>query len=253
MNMILVYPHEPDSAGCVRLDGERARHIRNVLRATVGKTLKIGRLNGPKGVGTVEALDDQTVVLRCEFNEILPLRPPVDLLLALPRPKVMKRLWAQLAALGVGRILLTNAEKVERYYFDSHVLEPDVYNELLIEGLQQAGDTLLPEVRVIRQLKPFLEDGLDTVFPRSGKRVLADPSGAQTIFHGLENSAAIVPEAGRILLAVGPEGGWTPYELALFSAHGFQMFNAGSRILRTDTACVALLALTHQTLTLAQV
>jgi RsmE family RNA methyltransferase len=152
----------------------------------------------------------------------------------------MKRLWAQLAALGVGRIILTNAEKVERYYFDSHVLEPDFYTARLIEGLQQAGDTILPEVRIVRQLKPFLEH---ETFPNIGKKLLADPSGDKNIFQCLEESGEKFPSIGNILIAIGPEGGWTPYELELFAAQGFQTFNAGPRILRTDTACVALLAL----------
>jgi RsmE family RNA methyltransferase len=237
MNLILLHPHEPDAAGRVCLAGDRADHIRMVLRATPGKELRIGLLNGPLGHGLVEEIRGEEVILRCEFSENIPLRPPVDLLLALPRPKVMKRLWAQLAALGVGRIILTNAEKVERYYFDSHVLEPEFYTGLLIEGLQQAGDTRLPEVQIVRQLKPFLEDELDTVFPRTGTRLLADPSGLQNIFQCLEPAT---PQ--RSCLAVGPEGGWTPYELEMFSSHGFQVFNAGPRILRTDTACVALLS-----------
>jgi RsmE family RNA methyltransferase len=118
------------------------------------------------------------------------------------------------------------------------VLEPEFYTGLLIEGLQQAGDTRLPEVQIVRQLKPFLEDELDTVFPRTGTRLLADPSGLQNIFQSLEPAT---PQ--RSCLAVGPEGGWTPYELDLFTAHGFQTFSAGSRILRTDTACIALLSL----------
>jgi len=238
MNLILIHPHEPDSAGLVRLSGERAEHIRHVLKASSGKTLRIGLLNGPKGCGTVESVSGKEVVLQCAFEEKIPACPAVDLLLAMPRPKVMKRLWAQLAALGVGRIILANAEKVERYYFDSHVLEPDFYNERLIEGLQQAGDTLLPEVRIIKELKPFLEDDLNSIFPMSGKKLLADPSGEQNVFQALESA-----EAAKILMAVGPEGGWTPYELELFAAHGFKIFHAGPRILRTDTACIALLSM----------
>jgi RsmE family RNA methyltransferase len=252
MNLILIHQHEPDAEGLVRLTGERAEHILNVLRATPGKTLRIGLLNGPKGCGTIESVRGKEVVLRCEFEEKVPARPAIDLLLALPRPKVMNRLWAQVAALGVGRIILTNAGKVERFYFDSHVIEPDFYNTRLIEGLQQAGDTLLPDVRIIKELKPFLEDKIDSLFPDTETRLLADPSGDQNIFQCLENvkkmssHAKAKPESGagpRILLAVGPEGGWTPYELALFTAHGFQVFNAGPRILRADTACVALLSL----------
>ena len=244
MNLILIQQQEPDLEGRVRLSGERAEHIRGTLRATAGKALRIGLLNGSLGSGIVEAVSQEAVVLRCEFGAKIPPRPAIDLLLALPRPKVLKRLWAQLAALGVGRIILTNAEKVERYYFDSHVLEPDFYNAHLIEGLQQAGDTLLPDVQIVKQLKPFLEDELDSVFPRDGIRLLADPSGAQNIFQCLEMPGAAFPS--RVLLAVGPEGGWTLHELALFSAHGFQVFNAGPRILRADTACVALLSMVSE-------
>lgn len=243
MNLILIHPHEPDSAGRVFLCGERAEHIRTVLKALPGKPLKIGLLNGPKGTGIVEEIRENNVILRCGFEENISSRPAVDLLLAMPRPKVMKRLWAQLAALGVGRIILTNAEKVERYYFDTHVLDPDFYTARLIEGLQQAGDTILPEVQIVRQLKPFIEDEFDTVFPDTGNRLLADPSGDQNIFQCLEKSGEKVPDLEKILLAVGPEGGWTPHELELFAANGFSIFNAGPRILRTDTACVALLSL----------
>jgi RsmE family RNA methyltransferase len=246
MNLILIHPHEPDRDGRVRLSGERAEHILSVLRAAPGKVLRIGLLNGPPGCGTVDEICGKEVVLRCEFKEKIPLRPAVDLLLALPRPKVMKRLWAQLAALGAGRIILTNAEKVERFYFDSHVLAPDFYTARLLEGLQQAGDTLLPEVRIVKELKPFLEDELDTMVPADEIRLLADPSGMQNIFQCLEKNNALAPRSAvqqRSCLAVGPEGGWTSYELALFAAHGFKIFHAGARILRTDTACIALLSL----------
>jgi RsmE family RNA methyltransferase len=237
MNLILIYPHELGPAGRVCLTGERAKHIHSVLRASPGKTLRVGLINGPIGQGSVLEICDKEALLQCEFADQSPLRPRVDLLLALPRPKVMKRLWAQLAALGVGRIILTNAEKVERYYFDSHILEPDFYTARLIEGLQQAGDTQLPEVRMVRELKPFLEDELDTLFPSSGIRLLADPSAGKSIFQTLEHVVS-----ARTLLAVGPEGGWTPYELEMLTSHQFQVFNAGPRILRTDTACVALLS-----------
>ena len=244
MNLILIRPEEMARNQSVRLTDERAEHIRTVLHAEPGKALRVGLLNGPFGTGTVEERTGETVTLACEWESNAPPRPPLDLLLAMPRPKVLKRLWAQLAALGVGRIILTNAEKVERFYFDTHVLDPDFYTKRLIEGLQQARDTLLPEVTVVKQLKPFLEDKLDSVFPRSGKRILADPSGAQDIFQCLEKKTETFPDIGkRALLAVGPEGGWTPYELKMFEQHGFETVGIGKRILRTDTACIGLLSL----------
>src|SRR6202043_2921377 len=113
----------------------------------------------------------------CAFDATVPSRPRVDLLLALPRPKVMRRLWAQIAALGVGQIILTNAEKVERNYFDTHILSPETYRPLLIEGLQQSRDTRLPVVSIHRQFKVLVEDQLDALFG-SGLRIVADPSAA---------------------------------------------------------------------------
>jgi RsmE family RNA methyltransferase len=163
----------------------------------------------------------------------------VDVLLALPRPKVLRRLWAQIAALGVGRIVLTNAERVERHYFDTHVLTSECYRPLLVEGLQQARDTRLPIVSIHRRFRVLIEDDLDGLFGR-GLRLVADPAAARP-------AAAIVRESvdERVLLAVGPEGGWNGFEVQLLEAHGFQPVGMGVRTLRTDTACIALLALVH--------
>lgn len=244
MNLILIFPSELDSDSRVRLTGERARHIRTILHAEPGQTLRVGLLDGSFGCGTVEAVCADGVTLVCKWESDVPPRPAIDLLLAMPRPKVLKRLWAQLAALGVGRIIITNAEKVERYYFDTHILDPDFYIPHLVEGLQQARDTHLPSVTIARYLRPFLEDELTILFPEPVKKFLADPSGEQTIFQTLQKPGGKVQNVGkRVLLAVGPEGGWTPYELDLFRAHGFELFGLGSRILRTDTACVALLGI----------
>jgi RsmE family RNA methyltransferase len=232
MNLILIFPEEVSRSRLVCLTDQRAVHIRKVLGAAPGKALRVGLLNGPLGTGTVVEISGETVTLSCEWEPDVPPRPPIDLLLAMPRPKVLKRLWAQLAAVGVGRIILTNAEKVERFYFDTHVLDPDFYNAQLIEGLQQARDTRLPDVTVIKQLKPFLESGS---FPDIGKKLIADPSGTQTVFQCLETD-----RTGRVLISVGPEGGWTPYELKLFEQCGFEKVGIGKRILRTDTACIGL-------------
>ncbi len=237
MNMILLQPAEVDAKGVCRLHGKRAQHIRKVLRAEVGKSLRIGLMNGTFGFGVVEHLDGHTVALHCTFEELPPPAPRIDVLLAMPRPKVMKRLWAQLAALGVGRVVLLRADKVERYYFDSHVLDPDYYNERLMEGLQQARCTHLPEVLVRPLFKPFVEDELAGLFPDSLK-LLADPSGQRRLGELLASETC----PGRVLLAIGPEGGWVPFELDLLVKHGFRLIGMGRRILRTDTAAISMIA-----------
>jgi RsmE family RNA methyltransferase len=199
----------------------------------------VGVVDGPCGAGTVTFVGDETVELRCRFESRVPQPPGVALLLALPRPKVMRRLWAQLAALGVDQIILTNAERVERNYFDTHILTPDCYRPLLLEGLQQARDTRLPAVSIHRQLKVLVEDELDRLFP-TGLRLLAEPQA-----QGSPGACVREHGGGPILLAVGPEGGWNQFEAGLLRAHGFRPVGMGPRTLRTDTACVALLAIVH--------
>jgi len=240
VNLILFEPKEVNAAGVVSLVDGRAAHLIQVLKVAPGHTVRVGVLDGPIGVGTVTSIAGSTVELRCELEATIPPRPSIDLLLAVPRPKVMRRLWAQVAALGVGRIVLTKAERVERNYFDTHVLTPECFRPLLIEGLQQARDTRLPTVSIHTRFRVLIEDELDALFT-SGLRLaahprVAAPAGALVKDHPNE----------RILLAIGPEGGWNDFELALLQAHGFQAVGMGPRTVRTDTACIALLAVAHE-------
>jgi RsmE family RNA methyltransferase len=242
LNLILLEPGEITADGAVTLSGGRAEHIIQVLRARPGDTVRLGVLDGGAGSGLITAVSDRRVVLHCELAAAIPPRPAVDLLMAVPRPKVMRRLWAQIAALGVGQIILTNASRVERHYFDTHVLSEASYRPLLIEGLQQARDTRVPTVCIRRQLKVLVEDELDALFT-AGLRVTAHPGVGKPIIDTIRRGAR-----QRVLIAIGPEGGWTPFELDLLAAHGFEAAGAGSRALRSDTACIAILALVHEAL-----
>jgi 16S rRNA (uracil1498-N3)-methyltransferase len=240
MNLILCEPGEIGADGVVTLTGPRAAHLRDVLRVGPGDRVRLGVVDGPKGVAEVLAIDDAQSTLRAALEDDVPPAPDIDLLLALPRPKVLRRLWAQIAALGVGRIFLSNAWRVERHYFDAHVLEPSIYRPLLLEGLQQAGDTRLPEVTIHRQFRILVEDELGPA-AEGERRIVAHPGGDGSLL-------TLAGAAGRrrVLLAIGPEGGWNTFELELLARHGFAAVGLGPRTLRTDTACVALLAVLHE-------
>lgn len=234
MNRILFYASELHSDGTIELVDQRAVHLIEVLKVAEGDVVRVGQLDGPVGRGVVcGKVAAGRVVLAVTFEGVAP-EPWVDLLLALPRPKVLKRLWPQLAALGVGRIVLLNAAKVERCYFGSHAVEPASYLPLLIEGLTQAGTTRLPEVLLRRRFRRFVEEELDD-FAGVGVRLLAHPGPISPL-------PPMQAGGPRPLLAVGPEGGWADYELDELRMRGFQPFSLGFRTLRTDTACIALLA-----------
>ena len=236
MNRILFDPSER-RGGEVRLGGPRAHHVRAVLQAQPGDTVRAGEIGGDR-------YDEARVVVSTPSDCILRLgeaSPPLpraawNLLLALPRPKCLRRLWPQIAALAPERVYLTAAEKVEKDYWGCTLLRPDVYRPLLLDGLAQSGDTILPEVEVHRRLKPLGED----VLPRryaEGRRLVAHPMRDRA-------AAPAAPAAvGAGIVAIGPEGGWSDYELRMFEAAGFRRVSLGPRVLRTDTAVVALLAL----------
>ena len=243
MNIVLVDASELDSRGLARLTDARARHLLNVLHVAPGHAVRVGVIDGPLGTGTVAAVGNNAVTLACAFAAAPPERPRVDLLLALPRPKVLRRLWAHLAALGVGRVMLTNAGKVERDYFDSHVVHDAGFRPLLLEGLQQARDTRMPIVSVHKRLTVLVEDELDGLCP-GGRRLVAHPDAGTSIAAALAGIAA----RDRVLVAVGPEGGWNEFELALLERHRFERVGMGARTLATTTACVALLTLVHAVL-----
>ncbi len=233
MNRILLVPGELREDGLAVLQDRRAAHIRQVLGCRSGDTLRVGLLDGPRGTATVVATGDDGVLLRCCLDQ-----PPlpstgITLLLALPRPKVMHRLWAPLASLGVERIVLVNAEKVERNYFDTHWLDPAAYEPLLIEGIEQGGDTRLPIVRVCRRFKPFIEDE-SAAFFGAATRLAFHPHEAVPL------SAGAVPSGRGVVIAIGPEGGWSDYEVDLLRGHGFACVSFGARTLRTDTAVQAI-------------
>lgn len=231
MNRVLFEPAERIAPDEVVVRGDRARHVALVLKAAPGATLRAGELGG--------ARHDAARVLAASPEEVRfapgPATPPMprapwDLLLALPRPKCLRRLWPQLAALGPSRVYLTAAEKVEKAYWGSTFLDPAVYRPMLLDGLMQAGDTILPQVEIHRRLKPLVEDVLPARYP-AGARLLAHPATAA-------DARPAAPHAAPGLLAVGPEGGWSDYELRMFEAAGFRRVSFGERILRTDTAVV---------------
>ena len=218
MNRILFESSEI-ADGVATCSDARAEHILAVLHGEVGQTLKTGELDGSIGTGEIVSIEGRTVAVKVSHTEES-LRPWCDLVLAPPRPRVMKRLLPQLASLGVGTIVLVGAKKVEKDFWGATLLKEENYRPLLVDGLMQ------------RNFRRFVGDELDSLFP-TANRVVGHPGGAP-------NAPAQRP--GRLLLAVGPEGGWTDDEVSLLESHGFSRYSLGSRILRTDTALVALLA-----------
>ncbi len=227
MNLLLLEPEELHRDGTARLGGRRARHVREVLGAVAGARIRAGVVGGRMGEAEVLRSGDDELILAPRLDQEPPPPAPLQLLLALPRPKILRRVLQAVASMGVKRLVLCGSYRVERSYFGSPVLEPAALRGELLLGLEQGRDTVLPQVEVRRLFKPLVEDELATLLP-APVRLLADPLTARPL--------PPFPGGGDVAAAIGPEGGFTTYEAGLLVAHGFTPFSLGPRVLRVDTA-----------------
>jgi RsmE family RNA methyltransferase len=235
MNLVLFAENESSGDRLV-LSGRRAEHIRSVLRLETGDTLRVGMINGKIGQGKIISWDGVDLELKIRLDQDPPPPGQVELILALPRPIMLQRILKQATVFGVRRFHLIRSAKVEKSFFHSPVLQPERIHALLLAGLEQAVDTQLPEVIIYHRFKPFVEDVLPTL---NGNGIIAHPR-VQSLLP--EVCGARGKGSSKILLAVGPEGGWNDFELQCFMEQGFAGFSMGRRILHVDTAVVALLA-----------
>lgn len=231
MNLVLLFPEEFISDAVVRLRGRRAAHIDTVQRAKPGDTLRVGLLNDRVGKGRVVRSSAEEVELEVTLEERPPVGLSVTLVLALPRPKSLERVLQTATTMGVKRIILLNAYRVEKSFWSTPALRDGAIRDQLVAALEQGRDTVLPEVRLERRFKPFVEDRLPEV-SRGTLSLVAHPAAGVPCPRDIREP---------VTLAVGPEGGWIDYELQLFRMVGFQAVTLGPRPLRVEQAVPALL------------
>lgn len=232
MNLLLLDDADFVAADRVILRDRRLTHLQEVHRAESGDQMRVGRLGGLMGEGRLLRLEANEAELQVSFDQAPPAKLPLTLLLALPRPKMLRRVLQTVAAMGVPRLVLLNSYRVEKSFWQTPFLEPEAVREQLVLGLEQARDTVLPEVIIEKRFKPFVEDRLPALAAGS---------------LGLIGHPGPWPECPRALsepvtLAIGPEGGWIPYEVEKLREAGLNPVQLGERILRVETAVTALLA-----------
>ena len=234
MNLLLLEPGEIRN-GQALIGGPRALHLLRVLQVRPGSVVRLGLVGDRQGIGEVLQVGEAEVRLQVTLGGPLPAPPLVELILALPRPIMLQRILKQGTVLGLRRLHLLRSQRVEKSYFASPVLAPEKSRALILEGMEQAMDTWMPEVHIHRQFRPFVEDVLPQL---PGRGIIAHPQAK------LQLADVFIPPSANcpLLLAIGPEGGWNDYEVNAFASRGFSPFSMGSRILHVDTAVVALMA-----------
>ncbi|QIB50631.1 16S rRNA (uracil(1498)-N(3))-methyltransferase [Pseudomonas sp. OIL-1] len=232
MNLLLLDEQDFSDASHVKLSGRRLRHMLEIQQLSTGDTLRIGRIGGMMGQAQVLSLSDNQAELSITLDAPPPPKLPLTLLLAMPRPKMFRRIMQHCATLGVPRIILLNSYRVEKSFWQTPFLEPAALRENLLLGLEQARDTVLPEIIIEKRFKPFVEDRLPELITNT-RALVAHPGDYPPCPRALNSPAT---------LAIGPEGGWIPYEVEKLVEAGFAPVQLGERILRVETAVTALIS-----------
>jgi RsmE family RNA methyltransferase len=229
MNIVLFEPNEVP-VPLPRVD-RRAQHVLEVLRCSVGDSFDAGLIDGPRGKANIAAVDNSG--LRLEFtwgDEPLPL-DPITLVVGLPRPQTARKILGEATAMGVGTMHFVISRRGEASYGRSKLWTTSEWRRHLIDGAAQAFSTRLPEVSAGRQL----EDILDGLLIGTCRLALDNYEASSPLFE----TAISAP----VVLALGPERGWSADERDLLRASGFELVHLGERVLRVETACIAAVAL----------
>jgi RsmE family RNA methyltransferase len=144
---------------------------------------------------------------------------------------MLRRILRSVAEFGVPELHLINSYRVEKSYWQTPVLEDSVVRDFLLQGLEQARDTILPTVTCHQRFKPFVED----VFPA------IDADKSSLLAHPGDYPPPPNGPTSETVLVIGPEGGFIPYEVEKFQAAGCETVSLGPRILRVENAVTSLL------------
>lgn len=228
MNILLFRSQERVAGSSrIRLHGARAGHVRDIYGAQPGKRLRSGEIDGDIGEATLLSSDSDSVTLAFQPLRPPPQKRPLTVVLALPRPKMLRRMLRTVAEIGVRELHLVNAQRVEKSFWQSGLLANATLESYLISGLEQSVDTVLPRLYLHRGFRPFAEDRLPGL-AATRRALLAHP--------GAESACPAGDGARDTLLMIGPEAGFVDFEVMLAQRAGLRPVSLGSRILRTETA-----------------
>ncbi|PIE70460.1 MAG: 16S rRNA (uracil(1498)-N(3))-methyltransferase [Deltaproteobacteria bacterium] len=228
MNLILYTPADrlENDPNRIRLSDKRLEHMRTVHRVKVGDTVTVGLLNGDMGTGRIDRLTADSAVLSVTLSSPPPPPSPITLVLAMPRPKMFRRVLAGVVSMGIKAIYLIHSYRVEKSYWSTPFLHADQLHAVMLDGLSQSVDTRLPRLHPRKRFKPFVEDELAGI-RNNRPGLLAHPGATAPCPFRIPSPVTLV---------IGPEGGFIPYEVEKISAAGFTPVHIGSRILRVETA-----------------
>ncbi len=208
----------------------RAQHIRKVLRLSEGDRFTAGIINGVKGEATIASSTAEGITFSFTPGGEAPVALyPVTLIVAQVRPISMRRILREAVSLGVGEIILASCDTGERSYQEAKLYESGEYRSILIDGAMQSGETGVPPVHFASSIEAAIARA-----PDGGQPIVLDNKQAGSALSQME-----IDGRRAVVLAIGGERGFSDREREIFASHGFRFATLGRRILRTETAVSA--------------
>jgi len=216
----------PISGNLAELTGDEARHLASVMRAKIGDEVVLFDGSGAEFSATVTAIRKHAVELSIAERREISRELPFSLTLAVALPKGDRQKWLveKATELGVTRIVPLTTERGVAQPVDS---AQGRLRRSVIEASKQCGRNRLLEIAPPAAAIPYFASA-----PPSATRLLADPTGQPL-------TATSLSTTQEIIAAIGPEGGFSPTELTAAQATNWRAISLGPRILRIETAALA--------------
>ena len=208
--------------------GPHAEHLVRVLRARVGEEFDLA-VEGHVRRGRIVSLADQRVEF--DLGEEVPAGPPANITLALSVFKFDRMEWAieKCTELGVARIIPVIAQRTDPHLGAASPKRAERWRRIAREASEQSRRISPPEILPPAKLK-------DVVGIAADSRIVLSEAETELMLRDVPIAS------GATALAIGPEGGWTEAELALFREAKWTAASLGETILRAETAAIASLA-----------
>lgn len=208
-----------------RLEGDEARHLARVMRAKTGDTVELFDGQGTSWTATVQAIQRNHVSLRLDQkqSETISNKPTITLAVALPKGDRQKWLIEKITELGTDSLVpLTTTRSVA----EPTAAAISRLQRGVIESCKQSGRNRLLEITQPQSLHNLLTTSSASL------RILACPDGTPM-------QSILLKPVDNILIAIGPEGGFTDEEIRTANASGFAQMSLCQNILRIETAAIA--------------
>ncbi|MCP3876540.1 MAG: 16S rRNA (uracil(1498)-N(3))-methyltransferase [Desulfobacteraceae bacterium] len=232
MNLILLEKKDFIDRDHVILTGRQFKHLVSVNKVEKNDELICGILNGKIGTGRITKISSECIEMKVHLDTDPPKSLPLTLVLALPRPKMLKRIIENVTSLGVKDIYLINSWRVEKSFWQTPLLSEDNLKKFMILGLEQSKDTRMPHIHQRRFFTSFVKKELPQL-SKDSVCITAHPNALKRCPSGVNK---------KIILAIGPEGGFIDIEIETLEKNGFLSYHIGQRILKVETAVIALIS-----------